>query len=126
MKRLAVVASAAFVSASAANADGISDRMYSATLAVKATAMIASEFERCGVDTSRMPNTMIDWAANSCHASEAEISQLRSVYDHELANLVKKLKSESPRCRWSPEQTESELQSSLSSIEGFAKSPCRQ
>jgi hypothetical protein len=125
MKRIAIAALAAFISISAANAEMSDSRMYLATMAVKATAMIASEFERCGVDSSRMPNTMMDWASNSCHASADQLTELRGVYSKELKDQVANLKRQSDRCRWSPEQTETEFQENLSTIVSFAESQCR-
>jgi hypothetical protein len=125
MKRIAIAATAVLLSMSASRAEMSDDRMYLTTMAVKATAMIASEFERCGVDSSKMPDTVIDWASNACHASADQLTELRNAYKDELKDQVAHLKSKSNQCRWSPEQTEIEFQNNMSVIVNFARQECR-
>jgi hypothetical protein len=125
MKRIAAALSAAFISMSAANAEMNDDRMYSAALALKATAMIASEYEKCGFDHSRLLGTMIEWASNSCHASSDQVAELRRAYDDKLKEIAGEMGWRFRRCQWSPEQTRTEFESALSTIECFTRSQCR-
>jgi hypothetical protein len=122
MKRISTATLAAFISMSAAHAEMSDDRMYSAVLAVRATAKIASAYEKCGFDNARLLNTMIDWASASCHASDAQLTELRQAYDVELKDVVGQTSWKSQRCQWSPEQTQTEFQADLSRVERFTRS----
>jgi hypothetical protein len=124
MKRIATAILAAFISMSAANAEMSDDRMYSAILAVRSTAKIASAYEKCNFDNSRLLNAMTEWASTACHASDDQLNQLRHVYDDELKDVIGKLTWKIQRCQWSPEQTQTEFQADLSRVERFTKSHC--
>jgi hypothetical protein len=125
MNRFLAAALTVLALTSASNAD-MSDRMYSATHAFKATAMIASEYQKCGFDSSRLRDAMIEWASTACHASGDEIAGLRQAYDDELKDITGTLRWRFHRCQWSPEQTQTEFQADRARVEKFTKSPCQQ
>jgi hypothetical protein len=124
MKRISTAALAAFISMSAAHAEMSDDRMYSAVLAVRATAKIASAYEKCSFDNAGLLHTMIEWASTSCHASDAQLAELRHAYDDELKDVVGRMSWKIQRCQWSPEQTQTEFQADLSRVERYTGSPC--
>lgn len=127
MKKWLAAALTALASTSAAAAETeMSDRMYFATHALKATAMIASEYHKCGFDSSRLRDTMIEWASTACHASGDELVELRRAYDDKLKEITGTLTWRFHRCPWSPEQTPVEFQAERARVEKFTKSSCRQ
>ena len=98
------------------------DRMYFATHAVRATAMIASAYQNCEVQSSKLLDTMIDWASSACHASEDERARLRQAYEDELKQAAGA--APAGRCKWGTEQAESEFQSDLTGVQSFTRKPC--
>jgi hypothetical protein len=125
MKRIAFAALAASLLMLAAQARMSEERMDLAVHAVKATAMVASEYERCGVNSSRLLDTMIAWAANSCRASNDQLAELRRVYGEKLKDVADTLRTQSLQCRWTPQQTQTELQADVSRVGSFVDSQCR-
>jgi hypothetical protein len=104
----------------------MSDRMYFASHAVEATADIASAYEKCGFDSSRLLSKMIEWASATCHASDDELADLHQAYDDELKDVTRKLAWKIRRCPWSAEQTQTEFQADSSRVENFTRSLCPQ